>query len=328
MRKIRLLIVDDSTFIRKTLHKILDTDEIEVIDIAVNGREAVEKVNRLKPDIVTMDVEMPVMNGIEALKEIMITYPLPVLMLSTLTNEGAEVTLEALSEGAIDFVTKKAAFTELYGLKDELITKIKNIGRSSSIKIQMINRRRNLRIAAKKKFKDSKDDSLITDRLRAKIKQDTKKAEPAISSLRPHPESIDIITIGISTGGPAALQQLIPALSPKLNVPVLIAQHMPPYFTKTLSKRLDQMSQLAVKEAESGEPALPGTIYIAPGGKQMSVGPNSKINISDTPEDELYKPSVNVLFNSVASSFGSRAIGMIMTGMGHDGGDGCKALSD
>ena len=329
MNPIKVLVVDDSVFMRSTISKIITCDEIQVIDTASNGRDAVEKAARLNPDLITMDIEMPIMNGLEALKIIMETHPIPTLMVSTLTGEGAEATIEALSIGAIDFITKKPAFTEMHSMKDDLIDKILTIGRSNQIRNQL--RRRSQLLQMKKAMKkDDIPESLaktMTQKLAEKAKQ--KPATIVLASDRPRPKAkdIDIIAIGISTGGPVALYDLISHLPGNIPVPIIIAQHMPPYFTKTLAERLNASSALNVKEASDGDKLLPGWVYLAPGGKQMRVTRKNTLLINDDPIEELYKPSVNIMISSVADVYRSGGIGIIMTGMGHDGREGIRKLN-
>ncbi len=323
MEPIRVLVVDDSIFMRRTISKLISSDQILVVDTACNGREAIDKIIEHNPDIVTLDIEMPIMNGLEALKEIMENHPLPVLMLSTLTSDGADATIEALSNGAIDFITKKAAFTEMNSIKDELIEKILSIGKNSSIKNQL--RRKSQLINMKKNInKTDESDSGLSKKLIEKARQKSSQSTYKTSDNRP--KNISIVTIGISTGGPVALNDLLSHLPGNIPVPILIAQHMPPYFTKSLAERLNNSSKLNVKEAENGDKAMPGWVYLAPGGKQMTINKRFLISIGDDPKDELYKPSVNVLLGSVAESFSSNSVGIIMTGMGHDGRESAKKV--
>lgn len=323
MEPIRVLVVDDSIFMRRTISKLISSEQILVVDTACNGREAIEKIIEHNPDIVTLDIEMPIMNGLEALKEIMENHPLPVLMLSTLTSDGADATIDALSNGAIDFITKKAAFTEMNSIKDELIDKILSIGKNSSIKNQL--RRKSQLLNMKKNInKSDESDSSLSKKLIEKARQ--KGSQSTFKTSDNRPKDISIITIGISTGGPVALNELLSHLPGNIPVPILIAQHMPPYFTKSLAERLNNSSKLNVKEAENGDKALPGWVYLAPGGRQMTINKRFLISIGDDPKDELYKPSVNVLLGSVADSFSSNSVGIIMTGMGHDGRESAKKV--
>ncbi len=317
MEPVRILIVDDSHFIRNILKKILNVPEIEILGTAKNGREGVEKVKELKPDVVTMDVEMPEMNGIEAVKAIMDEHPIPVLMISTLTNDGANATMDALTNGAVDFIAKGNALKDMYELKYQIIKKILSIGGNTNLKNKII-RRQYLRKMQQRK-------PVLAQKIKA---SDTSKPS-VISSERPAPDHIKIIGIGISTGGPGALQEFITHLSPDMPVPIMIAQHMPPHFTYTLANRLNTLTELTVQEAKSGDKLKPGNIYIAPGGMQMTLRSESDILITDNkPDDELYSPSINVMIDSIVKHYRGRALGIIMTGMGHDGAKAMKKLHD
>jgi len=330
MEKIKVLVVDDSVFMRNTISKILITDEIEVIGTAANGAEAIEKVKQLKPNLVTMDIEMPVMDGLTAVQKIMEEHPVPIMMLSTLTSDGADATIKALDYGAIDFVTKKAAFTEMNSLKDELISKIKSIARSSNMQNRI--RRRSLlnKMNRGEISREELEKFEIQERLKQKsaivgieneYQNKIKKRTP------PKAEDVEIIGIGISTGGPSALMQFIPKLNANIPVPILIAQHMPPFFTKSLAERLNDESKLTVKEMEHNERVRPGIVYIGKGGHHFRLMRNGLIQIIDEIPGELYKPSANVLFESIGYYSQGKAIGIIMTGMGDDGKNGLVALS-
>lgn len=331
MEKIRVLVVDDSVFMRNAISKIITTEEIEVIGTASNGADAIEKVKQLNPTIVTMDIEMPVMDGLTAVQKIMEEHPVPILMLSTLTSEGADATIKALEYGAVDFITKKAAFAEMNSLKDELISKITSIARNSSMQNRI--RRRSL-LNRMNRGEISRDE---LDKFEAQEKQRQKTIATAIeaqyqSKLKkrtpPKPGDIEIIGIGISTGGPTALMQVIPNLKPNLPVPILIAQHMPPFFTKSLAERLNAESKLPVKEIENNERIRPGSIYIGQGGSHFRLMRNGLIQIIPEVEGELYKPSANLLFESIAQFSMGKALGVIMTGMGDDGKRGLITLSN
>jgi two-component system chemotaxis response regulator CheB len=305
---------------RKAISTILDDEEIEIVGTASNGKEGIEKALELKPDIITMDIEMPVMTGLEALKEIMATNPIPIIMFSTLTSEGAESTMEALSNGAVDFITKKAAFKEMDSLKDELISKIKAIAKSSSLKNQ-INRRSMLN-----KIKSPDDSAKKAEtNLIAKVDELSKYKLKPFRKLTS--DEVKIINIGISTGGPEALKSVIPLFPADFPVPVFIEQHMPQGFTRTFSNRLNSLSVINVKEAEDGETPVPGTVYIAPGGKQMVMNRRSRITVTDKPIDSIYKPSVDVTMNSLIDVFGKNIVGVMMTGMGSDGSESYAKLS-
>ncbi len=321
MGKIKVLIVDDSVFMRSTIKKIISSDsEIEVLYTAKNGREGVDKVIELQPDVVTMDIEMPVMTGLEALKEIMQKNPLPVLMVSTLTSEGADATLEALSSGAVDFITKKPAFLDMYALKEELISKIKAVAQ---------NRLLRKRLALKKYSKGTLNNdsaATIAERLAGKARQN-KVQNSVTGRKRPAPGSIKAIGIGVSTGGPVVLLEIFKSISAKINVPIFISQHMPPYFTKTLSKRLDANSPLYIKEAEDNEITKPGVVYLAQGGKHLILDKFKKIRVTEEPAEENFKPSVNVMMNSLVDIYGPNLLGIMLTGMGNDGMEGFIKLS-
>ncbi|MGQ9819153.1 MAG: protein-glutamate methylesterase/protein-glutamine glutaminase [Candidatus Kapaibacteriales bacterium] len=319
LKKIRLLIVDDSIFMRQALAKIFSEPDIEVVGLARNGREAVQMANELSPDVITMDIEMPVMNGLEALKEIMKENPTPVLMVSTLTSEGADATLEALANGAVDFVTKKSAFTEMNSLKDELLQKVRNIASNSYIKNRLIHKRLISQIKEKTKQKGVSEVYNIVETV--------KDTYQILEKPAPRPEDISFIGIGISTGGPAALQEVFAKLPSGLPFPILIVQHMPPLFTKSLANRLNSLSAVNVKEAENLDTPSKGSAYIAPGGFQMTVNKQGKIVISEEPKNLLFRPSVDVLFKSLGEVFGPRTVGIIMTGMGNDGTEGLRVIS-
>ena len=301
-RAVKVLVVDDSSFMRKALSTMLASDPgIEVVGTAVNGREAVEKVGVLKPDVITMDVEMPGMDGIEALKRIMDENPLPVVMVSAQTVEGAKVTIRALEIGAVDFISKNLSGSsmDIVRIRAALTEKIKHLGRKGLVRTPL---------------GLGKPVSTATFRRTLRVCPDGMRVE--------------MVAIGASTGGPKMLQQMIPALPKNFPVPVLISQHMPPNFTKPFAERLDQISGVSVKEAEDGETINDGIVYIAPGRGHMKVvrtGPRPSVCVEEG-GDFIYRPSVDVLMSSVASCFPKKALGVILTGMGHDGLDGFRGL--
>ena len=327
MAKIRVLVVDDSYFIRKTLSKLISNDNIEVVDTAANGLEAVQKVASLKPDLVTMDIEMPVMDGLTAVKEIMKSNPVPIIMVSTLTSNGADATMEALANGAVEFVTKTASFNDLGSIKEDLLCKIASVSKSSLIinQIRSKNHLLQMKKALRSGFKDTVEVSAPTKTIIEKSNFEYKLAVPQFGR-KPRSSELSVMVIGISTGGPAALQEIIPYFSADIPVPILIVQHMPALFTKSLAERLNAKSKLNIKEAEHGEKIMHGNVYIAPGGKQMTINSNMQVVISDEPANELFKPSVNVLGDSLVNTLGSRVLCLMMTGMGHDGGDAFQKL--
>jgi len=317
-KKIRVVVIDDSAFMRKSLSLMLESDEeIEVIAAAKDGEEGYKLVKALNPDLVTLDIEMPKMDGLTALQLIMKDSPTPVIMVSSLTTEGAESTLKALEYGAVDFIPKELSYinVNIIKIKDELIRKVKEIVRQSALndRIKRLISRENgrLKICGSLDQSKGKKTSYISGRL------------PKIG--------YKAMCLGISTGGPMSLQKVIPHLDKKINCPVFIVQHMPPKFTKSLADRLNGMSSMEVREAENNEQAKNGVIYIAPGGFHMSLKQNEKesspnINISEEPFDTLHRPSVDVMINSVVDVYGKYTLGVIMTGMGKDGLEGIKKL--
>jgi two-component system chemotaxis response regulator CheB len=301
---IRVLIADDSAVMRTALSRMLDASpQIRVCGTARNGQEVVEKTKLLQPDVVTLDVEMPVLNGVEALKRIMSECPCPVIMVSSATRKGADVTLEALSAGAFDYLSKENFHPGLdaFKLGHDLIEKIEAASHSR----------------------------LARDRV-------TSQPPPPPFVLRiPSAEKSHavprIVVMGTSTGGPRALQDLLPELPSDLPVSMIVVQHMPPGFTAPFAKRLDGLSRLHVREAQHGEAIVPGTVYIAPAGQHTTLVRDShqvSICLSDSPSGTLHKPSVDVTMLSVAELFGSLAMGIILTGMGSDGLEGMTAIHE
>ena len=300
--KTKVLVVDDSAFMRKVISDILKSDEnILVMDTAKNGVEAIEKVKALKPDVVTLDVEMPEMDGLTCLKELMKQQYIPVIMLSSLTQEGADATIRALEYGAIDFITKPTNIFNIAGdeKKRELIEKVKIAKNSTKIK----------------KYISIND-------IQVKPKRDIVKS----SNIK------YFVAIGTSTGGPKALQDVIPLIPGDVPAAFLVVQHMPPGFTKSLAERLNSMSEVTVKEAEDGETVQAGYVYIAPGDYHMLVeksGQNNlKIKLTQDPPVGGHRPAVNPMMESLSKTNYSNLIGVIMTGMGGDGSEGIKKLKN
>jgi len=311
LNTIKVIIVDDSAFMRKSLSIMLSSDtEIEIIGTAKNGLEGFEMVKKLKPDLVTLDIEMPVMDGLTALKKIMAESPTAVLMVSSLTTEGADTTIQALEAGAVDFIPKEMSFVSvnIVKIKEELIKKVKAIVKQQRFRSRL-------------------------DRL-----QHTGTGISGVSAPRPeikHTANLPrmnykAVGIGISTGGPLSLQKVIPFLNPKANVPFFIVQHMPPKFTKSLADRLNSLSPITVKEAENNDIVQKGTVYLAPGGFHMTIYRNIKgeevISISEKPTDTLHRPAVDVMMKSLLNVYGKYTLGVIMTGMGKDGFEAIKEL--
>lgn len=300
---IRVLIVDDSAFMRNALTKMLSSDpEITIVGTAWNGLDAIEKVAELKPDLVTMDIEMPRMDGIEALRRIMATNPVPVIMVSSITTEGARATLDALDLGAVDFVPKNLSdlSVNIVKVREILIEKVKQIGR------RVPGRRRPVRTAP------------------------APAASAPLRSVYRTERRIGIVAIATSTGGPKALQEVLPKLPKDLSVPVIVVQHMPPAFTGPFAQRLNEISGMTVKEAEVGEPLRPGVVLVAPGRGHLSVRRGRPgeyvVAVSDNRPDLIYRPSADVMMSSVAEMYPGRALGVILTGMGNDGEKGMRAI--
>ena len=325
MNVIKIVVVDDSAFMRKALTMMLEADpNIKVIGTARDGKEGFDKVMKLKPDLVTMDIEMPRMDGLTALKQIMDTYPVPVMMVSSLTTDGASATLDALELGAVDFIPKQLSYVSLdiVKIKDELLQKIKDI-----VKRKHILMARYKQQAAFKRAKGAQS----TLRTSIKPHVDTTEAAAPVKIIGKRNHPVNIISIGSSTGGPPALQSVITKLPRNLPVGIVIAQHMPAMFTKSLADRLDKLSMISVKEGEDGEYVEPGMVYIAPGGRQMitkKIGMKTRITITDKPEDSIYKPSVNVLVNSVVEIYGKSMLAVMLTGMGSDGLTAFKVVKE
>lgn len=292
---------------RKMITDLLEEDKrIQVIATARNGQDALEKIKQFNPDVVTLDVEMPVMNGLDALKKIMEVTPKPVIMVSSTTKEGAENTVLAMAFGAIDFIAKPsgAISLDLHKVQDELIEKVIL---AATVKLTKL-------LPTEKKEKVDTTVQKALDRKHQKKLFDKK-----------------IIAIGTSTGGPKALQQVLTKLPENINAPILIVQHMPAGFTKSLAARLDSLSKVTVKEAEDGEVVKKGVAYIAPGGyhlKVRSIGTTLAIQLDQSPPENGHRPSVDTMLNSLASISNYSIITVIMTGMGADGSKGLVKLKN
>ncbi len=302
-KTIEVLVVDDSAFMRKMLTDILDsTDDIRVSGTARNGLEAIDKVKEIKPDVITLDVHMPSMDGLSCLKEIQKITDTPVIMLSGLTVDGGKATIEALESGAIDFITKPAGLFEISGeeKKTEIIEKIRM---AYDVLVRKHTRKRQVKPVI-----------------------ETRPAKEGYGELKA------LIVIGTSTGGPKALQEVIPYIPEDISAAILIVQHMPPGFTKSLADRLNTLSGINVKEGEDGEMIRPGYAYIAPGDFHMEVetGKDGRLKIRTTKDKPMggHRPAVNVLMNSIAKTGFPNVIGVIMTGMGSDGKEGIVSIKE
>lgn len=310
-RRVRVLVVDDAVVVRRLVTDVLAADpEIDVVGVAANGRIALQKIAQLAPDIITLDVEMPEMDGLETITEIRKTWPrLPVIMFSTLTERGAASTMEALSRGASDYVTKPANVGSVTAaqqkIREELIPRVKSLCGMGP--------------------------RLVTTRV-----QVTSAVAPlegvgiaGAPPLRKLP--ISIVAIGSSTGGPNALADVVPHLPADFPVPVVITQHMPPMFTRLLAERLSGMSSLPVREASDGMKILPGTVWIAPGDYHLVLRRSAAgviATLSQGPPENSCRPAVDTMLRSVVSCFGGQVLSVILTGMGQDGFKGCECVRE
>ncbi|MFT7433567.1 MAG: two-component system chemotaxis response regulator CheB [Alphaproteobacteria bacterium] len=340
--KIKIIIVDDSSFMRNVLARLVEKDgRFDVVGKAKDGAEGVEMVKSLQPDVVTMDIEMPVMTGIEALKIIMKERPTPVVMVSALTKEGALATLEAMDHGAVDFIPKNMGDGAASVLTNSKFLMDKIYGASQARLVHLSAK------PAVTKAPERKPISHSVDRLTARS-TDTQKvsqqrvaekaiiAEPTRSLRRPIGRiglpSAKVMVIGSSTGGPRALQDVIPKLPATIKVPVVVAQHMPHHFTGQMADRLNSISKLHVVEGKDGDILQAGTVYISPGGihtRVKSQGSSLVLSIKeDTGKECVYRPSVDLLANSVAEQVGGSVLALMMTGMGSDGAKGFGNLKD
>jgi len=310
LNSIKVLVVDDSAFMRKIIREILEEDSsIHVVGTARNGQDALAKIEELDPDIVTMDIEMPQMDGITALKLIMRETPRAVIMLSSLTEEGAEVTIRALQLGAVDFITKptNASSYNLGVIKKELAVKVK--GAASAIL-------RNLRVIKPQ----------VPEKIEPKIEL------PALNKRKKLGFRLGrAVAIGVSTGGPKTLLDIIPRLPADFPATIFITQHMPAGFTKSLAERMDSLSKIRVEEARDTEIAEQGTAYLAPGDFHMTVSPavlakGVMVKVDEKPLNTLHRPSVDVMMSSVAATYGAKSVGVILTGMGQDGTKGMSLI--
>ena len=306
---VKVLIVDDSAFMRNALTSMLASDpEISIVGTARDGLEAIEKIASLRPDVVTMDVEMPRMDGITALKHIMEKAPVPVIMVSSLTNEGAKVTLDALDLGAVDFIPKNLSelSVNIVKIKEVLLDKIKQIARRVPI----------MRI--------------VRPIDKAAIETKIRELRLTVPQRATGERKTSVVAIGTSTGGPRALQEIITVLPKDFPVPIVIAQHMPPNFTGPFAERLNQLSKIEVKEAQEGDQLKPGLALLAPGRGHMKVVKKRTlelvVTISENREEFAYRPSVDALILSIAECYPGRALGVILTGMGNDGLKGLTEL--
>ncbi|HEY9120977.1 MAG TPA: chemotaxis response regulator protein-glutamate methylesterase [Marinobacter sp.] len=327
---VSVLVVDDSGFFRKRLTEILTASgQIKVVGAATNGREGVELAEKLRPDVITMDYEMPVMDGISAVREIMKRHPVPVLMFSSLTYEGARVTLDALEAGAVDFLPKN--FEEIARdssqLQKILIDRIMDVAGSrpgakpapSSVAAPVTRPASDKRAAP------------VSPRPARETPRPVPEPQPAArpTSRRVAAKHYSVVAIGTSTGGPVALQRVLTALPAGFPAPLVLVQHMPASFTPAFAERLNKLCQIEVRQAVDGDMLKPGLALLAPGGKQMMIenrGGQGRVRILPGDDRLNYKPCVDVTFGSLARSFPGKTLGVILTGMGADGKEGCRMM--
>ena len=300
-RAITVVVTDDSAFMRRAIQKMLEKEtEIRVVGTAASGEEAIAMVERLRPDVVTMDVEMPGIGGLEAARAIVERRGPPIIMVSALTREGAETTLRALEIGAVDFIPKPdSSLIDIVNVQRELIEKVKHFG----------TRRAYLRAVQAGAPAPA-------------------AARPAVS---PRAATFACVAIGTSTGGPVALSRILPALPAEFPLPIVVVQHMPPGFTRPLAERLDAASRIAVVEGVEGMALAAGTAIVAPAGKQLRlrrVAGAVRVTLGDDAGQGLHVPSVDAMTASVGEIYGAGALAVILTGMGHDGVQGLRALKD
>ncbi len=325
---IKVLVVDDSSFFRRRVSEIINSESrLEVIDVAVNGKEAVEKAARLKPDVITMDIEMPVMDGISAVREIMANNPVPILMFSSLTHDGAKATLDALDAGALDFLPKK--FEDIARNRDEAVTLLQQRVLSIASKKMFLRRPAAPRHAPTTSIAASSPLSQERAAATSPLGNRPSTAVSAATRFKASGKKYQLTAIGTSTGGPVALQKILTKLPVNYPHPIVLIQHMPATFTAAFASRLNSLCKIEVKEAEDGDMLRPGVAYLAPGGKQMMLDGRpgaARLRIIDGGERMNYKPCVDVTFGSAAKIFGDKVLSMILTGMGADGREGARML--
>jgi len=311
---INVLVVDDSAFMRKMLTEIIQRDPaMIVVGAARDGADALAKAEKLKPDVVTLDVEMPVMDGYATLVELMKRRPVPVVMVSSLTQSGAEITMRCLSAGAVDFVGKPSGpiSLDIERVAGELIAKVK-IAAVSRVKVPAIA-------------------SPVASAPHVEAPHHL-EARPGgdrpVRSIRTMPTTSKIVVIGASTGGPRALHTLVAGLGPTFDSPGIIVQHMPAGFTQSLAKRLDSAGAVHVREAADGDSLQPSTLLVAPGGYHLTLRPDGTVQLTQEPPIHGVRPAIDVTLDSVARTFGNRVVAVLLTGMGKDGARGMKLLRD
>lgn len=335
---VKVLVVDDSGFFRKRIHEILSgVHGIEVCGTATNGKEAIDKTRQLRPDVITMDYEMPVMDGVTAVRHIMAECPTPILMFSTLTYEGARVTLDALEAGAVDFLPKN--FEDISRnasrMQEVLKERILQVAKSNKKVVAgpgspppAVAPRSQTSAASASGISTEKSRPQSSGAARVSPPEQNKSARQARKTKTiQHP--VDLLVIGTSTGGPVALQKILTQLPANFPLPILLVQHMPATFTPAFAERLNSMSKLSVKQAADGDMIRKGHALLAPGGKQMLLkrsGSSLSVNIIEGDERLTYKPSVDLTFGSCSRSVPGKTLAIVLTGMGADGREGCRMM--
>ncbi|WP_394200764.1 chemotaxis response regulator protein-glutamate methylesterase [Shewanella waksmanii] len=318
---VKVLVVDDSSFFRRRVSEIVSKDpDLEVIGTAANGAEAVKLAAQLKPQVITMDIEMPVMDGITAVREIMAQTPTPILMFSSLTHDGAKATLDALEAGALDFLPKR--FEDIATNKDDAIKLLQQ-------RVKALGRRRLFRPITPRPAVTKP--AVAPTRTAMSVVKDKAPVQPsrAKASIRPSGKKYKLLAIGTSTGGPVALQRILTQLPTHYPHPILIVQHMPAAFTPAFAARLNGLCKINVKEAQSGDTLQPGCAYLAPGGMQMMLergGSHGRVKIVAGNAEMNYKPCVDITFASASKLVGGDVLAVVLTGMGADGREGARML--
>ncbi|WP_431495351.1 protein-glutamate methylesterase/protein-glutamine glutaminase [Pseudomonas brassicacearum] len=329
---VKVLVVDDSGFFRRRVSEILSADtSIQVVGTATNGKEAIDQALALKPDVITMDYEMPMMDGITAVRHIMQRCPTPVLMFSSLTHEGARVTLDALDAGAVDFLPKN--FEDISRNPDKvrqlLCEKVHSISRSNR-RVGAYSAPAPAPVAAPSPAPTASSSfnpaPVRSTPAPAPAPAPARPAPASTSSPAPKRKAYKLVAIGTSTGGPVALQRVLTQLPANFPAPIVLIQHMPAAFTKAFAERLDKLCNISVKEAEDGDILRPGLALLAPGGKQMMIDGRGAVKILPGDERLNYKPCVDITFGSAAKSYGDKVLAVVLTGMGADGREGARLL--
>lgn len=324
---VRVLVVDDSNFFQHRLKDLInESPHLKVVGIASNGREAVEKAADLKPDIITMDYEMPVMDGVTAIKQIMAHRKVPILMFSSMTYEGAKITLDALAAGALDFIPKDFAEVSRNSaalkkkLHERLITLAGVLVRAPTSELPMPSLK-------PKAAPAPAEPASATSRAAGNTPATKAATAPAVDNyhLKKQPK---LLVIGASTGGPVALTDVLTPLPANFPLPILLVQHMPENFTRAFAERLNKQCHIRVREAADGDALEPGVALLAPGGKQMMVDKRGCVRIIRDDDRINYKPSLDITFGSAANAYGDKVLGVVLTGMGSDGCQGARMLKE